>query len=148
MTVRQRRRQRRRSSGRASNPDITARELLPTGIHDCLLNEIKTRFGSFQSSDRRPQLFARLEELVTAMKQSGLFESILVDGSFVTSKGTPNDVDILGVPRAGQDFERELPVSEYALVSRAMLRRRFGFDVVVVEKSSFVYETYVEFFGR
>ena len=29
-------------------------------------------------------------------------------------------------------FERDLPMSEYALVWRPMLRRRFGFDVVNV----------------
>jgi hypothetical protein len=129
-------------------PALNSDGLLPTGIHGCSPHEIRTRFGNFQGSDRRLQLFTRLEELVTAMKKSGLFETILDDGSFVTSKAAPNDVDILAVLRAGHDFERDLPVSEYALVSRVMLRRRFGFDVVVVERGSFVYETYVEFFGR
>ena len=29
-----------------------------------------------------------------------------------------------------------------------MLRRRFGFDIIVVERDSHLYETYVEFFSR
>lgn len=71
-----------------------------------------------------------------------------MDGSFVTDKLAPNDVDLLAVLRPGHDFERDLPISEYALVSRAMLRRRFGFDVVVVERNRVVYETYIDFFSR
>ena len=39
-------------------------------------------------------------------------------------------------------------MSEYALVSRAMLRRRFGFDIIVAERDSQLYGTYVEFFSR
>jgi hypothetical protein len=50
--------------------------------------------------------------------------------------------------RPGHDFERDLPMSEYALVSRALLRRRFGFDIVVAEQESQLYKAYVEFFSR
>jgi hypothetical protein len=71
-----------------------------------------------------------------------------VDGSFVTSKLAPNDIDLIAVLRPGHNFERDLPMSEYALVSRTMLRRRFGFDVIVAERESTVYNTYVEFFSR
>ena len=39
-------------------------------------------------------------------------------------------------------------MSEYNLVSRVLLRRRFLFDVVVAERSSDVYKSYVEFFSR
>jgi len=64
------------------------------------------------------------------MQRSGLFEAILIDGSFVTSKAVPNDIDLVAVLPADHDFERELSVSEYSLVSRPLLRKRFGFDVV------------------
>ncbi len=39
-------------------------------------------------------------------------------------------------------------MSEYALVSRTHLRRRFGFDVIVAERDTQLYTTYVEFFSR
>lgn len=38
--------------------------------------------------------------------------------------------------------------AEYAVVSRSLLRRRFGFDVIVAEQGSQLYKTYVEFFSR
>lgn len=89
----------------------------------------------------------RLTEMAAAMQRSGLFESLLIDGSFVTAKPAPNDVDVIAVLRPGHDFERDLPLSEYALVSRAMLARRFRFDVIIAERDSAVYKTYVDFFS-
>lgn len=129
-------------------PALNSDGFLPAGIFDCTMPEMRERFGSFQGSDHRSRLFARLEELVLAMQRSGLFETLLVDGSFITAKSAPNDIDLVAVLRPGHDFERDLPMSEYALVSRSMLRRRFGFDVAVAERDSHLYNTYVEFFSR
>ena len=128
-------------------PALSAEGFLPVGIHDCSLADVRARFGSFQRSDARPRLCARLEELVVAMQRSALFEVLLLDGSFVTAKTAPNDIDLVAVLRPGHDFERDLPMSEYALVSRSMLRRRYGFDVVIAERDSHLYRTYVEFFS-
>lgn len=128
----------------ALNPD----GLLPVGIFDCTWPEMQARFGLFRGSDHRVRLFSRLESLALAMKTSGLFEMLVIDGSFVTAKPAPNDIDLIAVLRPGHDLERELPVSEYALVSRTLLRRRFGFDVIVADNDSPLYRTYVEFFSR
>jgi len=129
-------------------PSLTADGFLPPGIFDCELSEVKARFGVFQGSDQRSRLFERLEALLVAMRSSKLFESVVVDGSFVTAKSAPNDIDLIAVLRSGHDFERDLRMSEYSLVSRALLQRRFGFDVVIAEEGSSLYKTYVEFFGR
>jgi len=131
-----------------SIPVLNANGFLPAGIFECTLPEMRQRFGGFQKSDQRLRLFARLEELFQAMQRSGLFESLLVDGSFATAKPVPNDIDLVAVLKRGHDFERDLPMSEYALVSRSLLRRRFGFDVMVAESASPLYKTYVEFFSR
>ncbi len=129
-------------------PLLNAGGLLPEGVHDSTLDEIRARFGAFQESDRRVKLFAKLVELVQAVSVSGLFEELLIDGSFVAGKPAPNDIDVLAVLKPGHDFERDLPMSEYSMVSRTLLRRRFGFDVIVAERSSDVYNSYVEFFSR
>ncbi len=129
-------------------PDFDQNGLLPVGVFDCTLLEIRKPFGSFRQSDRRPRLFLRLEELVAAMTRSGLFEAILLDGSFVTATAAPNDIDLIAVLPPGHDFERELSISDYALVSRSMLKRRFGFDVVLAKRDSALYDAYIEFFSR
>ena len=82
------------------------------------------------------------------MQGSGLFDALLVDGSFVTAKPAPHDIDIIAVLRPGHHFERDLPMSEYAMVSRTMLARRFRFDVIIAENDSAIYKTYLEFFSR
>jgi hypothetical protein len=129
-------------------PALTADGYLPAGIFDCALPELKGRFGAFRGSDQRSRLFSRLEALMIAVRSSRLFDALLVDGSFVTAKPAPNDIDLIAVLRPGHNFERDLPISEYALVSRALLRRRFGFDVVVAEEDSSLYKTYVDYFSR
>lgn len=129
-------------------PALDSSGFLPHGVFDCTLTEVRERFGRVQETDRRPRLFVRLEELYRAMQRSGLFESLLVDGSFVTSKAAPNDIDLVAVLLPGHNFERDLPMSEYSLISRLMLRRRFGFDVMVAERGSVLYNTYLEFFSR
>jgi len=128
-------------------PELDPNGLLPVRAHDCTLAEVRARFGAFQASDLRSTLFARLEQLVHAMRASGFFEALLVDGSFVTAKPAPNDIDLIAVLRPGHNFERDLPMSEYTLVSRALLRRRFGFDVIIAEQESQLYKAYVEFFS-
>jgi hypothetical protein len=129
-------------------PMLNQDGFLPPGIWDCTLAELRERFGIFSGSDQRVRLFARLDDLFQTMRRSGLFEALLVDGSFVTTKPAPNDIDLVAVLLPGHNFERDLPMSEYALVSRAMLRRRYGFDVVIAEKDSPLLKTYVEFFSR
>ncbi len=128
-------------------PPLNTDGFLPVGIHLAALGEIRERFGVFRGSDRRPNLFARLLELVSSMQRSKLFEALLIDGSFVTATRDPNDIDAIAVLRPGHDFERDLLMSEYAVVSRTMLTRRFRFDVIVAERDSGVYRTYVDFFS-
>lgn len=82
------------------------------------------------------------------MQHSGLFEFLIVDGSFVTANPSPRDIDLIAVLSLGQNFERDLPMSEYAMVSRSLLHRRFGFDVMVAERDSQLYKTYLDFFAR
>src|SRR5438876_3722270 len=129
-------------------PELNAEGFLPVGIFDCNWPEVQARFGTFRASDHRVRLFSRLQELASAMATSGLFEALVVDGSFVTAKVAPNDIDLVAVLRPGHDFECDLPMSEYSLVSRGLLLRRLGFDVIVAERDSSLYRTYVEFFSR
>jgi hypothetical protein len=106
-------------------PPLNSDGVLPAGLFDCTLQEVRARFGSFAGSDQRARLLERLENLAGVMRSSGLFEALIIDGSFVTAKPAPNDIDLLAVLRPGHDFEADLPMSQYALVSRTLLRRRW-----------------------
>jgi len=39
-------------------PDLNEDGLLPEGIHEASLEEVRERFGRFQRTDRRPDLFS------------------------------------------------------------------------------------------
>ena len=47
---------------------------LPEGIYDCTMEEAAQRFGVFQSSDRRPQLWDKFIAFMREAKFCGLID--------------------------------------------------------------------------
>lgn len=83
---------------------------LPPGIHLASIVEVAERFGS--GSPEREVEIRELVELVDWAKRHGV-RRIIVNGSFVTSKRRPNDVDVVVLPGVDErnrnaviDFER------------------------------------------
>lgn len=76
-----------------------------------------------------------------------LIVAVVVDGSFVTGKAAPNDIDLLIVLRPGHDWATDLSAFDYALVSSVRVQRRFGFDALVAEDDSKLYQRLVKFFS-
>jgi hypothetical protein len=76
-------------------PDFTAHGLLPPGIHLTDLEEIRNRFSGLGSHLRRGNLFSSLSQLIESASSYGLFRAAIVDGSFVTDKADPSDVDLM-----------------------------------------------------
>src|SRR6266581_4212971 len=99
-------------------PALESSGLLPVGVHDCTLGEVRSRFGSFQGSDGRPRLFAKLEAFVAEARASQIVRSLLVDGSFVTTKPTPNDIDLIVVVPGDHDLAADLRPAAYNAVSK------------------------------
>ena len=90
---------------------------LPSGVHDCTLDEVRQALGVFQTTDRRPKLYDKLQALVQQAWATGLVAEIIIDGSFVTAKPDPNDIDLILVLDAGHDFTAELLPFEYNVLS-------------------------------
>jgi len=129
-------------------PALDDRGFLPLGIHDCTLDEIKGTFGRFHHSDRRPQLFAKLQLFVGEARAAGLVRRILVDGSFVTSKPEPNDIDLILIVDSHHDFAADLLPTQYNVVSKRCVYRRFGFDLLVARENSLEYIRWADFFQQ
>ena len=127
-------------------PPFNENGWLPDGIHDCTLQEAAERFGGFQSSDRRPRLWARFTEFIGEVRGCGLVEAVIADGSFVTAEPDPNDIDLVLVVSANHDFEADFQPSEYNVLSKRRVNRRFGFDLLVARTDSEEYRRYVAFF--
>ena len=121
---------------------------LPEGIYDCAMDEVATRFGVFQISDRRLQLWAKFTEFMRELTTCDFMEAVLVDGSFVTGTPEPNDIDLVLVTASSFDLSKDLLPVAYNLLSQYRVRRLFGFDIVVVKNESENFDQAVAFFHQ
>lgn len=83
-------------------PDFDENGNLPGGIHRASLVEIEERFG--RDSEVRRAEMQSLRWLVELAKRAGV-ERLVIDGSFVTDKLEPNDVDC--VVLIGPEYPRD-----------------------------------------
>ena len=126
-------------------PALTPDGVLPEGVHDCTLDELRERFGQFQRTDWRPRLFERLQAFIREAQRTGFVAAIIVDGSFVTDVDVPNDVDVILVLRADHEFDAELRPFEYNVVSKRQVRRMHGVDVLIAREGDDDLADHVEF---
>jgi len=116
---------------------------LPEGVYACSEAEVLFRFGS--SSRRRRRLALRLRRWLELGRQVGA-QRLLVDGSFVTAKEEPHDIDsvILLPPDFPQQLERE---SAPALELEEMLLTRRPEEIFAAEDET-DWEEWVAFFSQ
>ena len=107
-------------------PEFNIDGNLPEGIHIADEEEFFDRFAT--GSARRKWLGERLQELFALAKSTGKLERIFVWGSFVSAKGSPNDVDLLLLMSDSFQLEK---VSENCrvLFDYVAARMRFHADV-------------------
>lgn len=134
-------------SARMAIPPLTAEGVLPPGVHPCSLDEIQQRFGSFQETDGRVQLYDALARYVDEARRTGLVRAVVVDGSFVTAKPDPGDIDLL-VVLSEQLSDVDLPPFAYNVISRKKIRRMYPFDALIAHDDGPAYREYVAFFAQ
>ena len=76
-------------------PDFTSDGVLPEGIHNATLDEIRERFCSFGDIEKRMNLYKSLCEYISEVKKHNVEYYICIDGSYVTDKESPGDLDVL-----------------------------------------------------
>jgi predicted nucleotidyltransferase len=129
-------------------PNLNEQGLLPPGIYDCSLEEIGERFGTFQSTDRRPRLYEKLQAFLQQVRSINLAIAVIVNGSFVTGKADPNDIDLILVLPSSHDLRAELAPMAYNVLSRRRVGRQYGFDILVAREDTIEYTQSVEFFEQ
>ncbi len=73
-------------------PAFTDKGILPEGIHQCTLEEAKERFAT---SEHRSALWHQLIQVIGIMRKHGLAGILFIDGSYVTDKAMPGDIEIV-----------------------------------------------------
>jgi hypothetical protein len=106
-------------------PELTQNGVLPPGLHEATLGEVRRRFGA--ANKRRVELMKGLSTIVARARQAGGLR-IYLDGSFVTMKKEPLDWDAVLVVPEGFDPTTEEGV---ALGDRDAVRTLHEGDLLV-----------------
>lgn len=89
-------------------PEFDAYGYLPMGIHHSSMKDFFERFCC--ENDQRRHLFKQFEAFLTLFQgMTGKMLRIIIDGSYVTAKPDPGDIDLILV--LSRDFDFESPLS-------------------------------------
>ena len=108
-------------------PRFTDEGLLPPGVHETSLEELEESMGWGR---KRRGLLEGLEETLELMASCGVTR-VYLDGSFVTDKDRPNDIDgcyDLAEDVSAEDLGCLPPIFPPSASNRAEAKRRFGVD--------------------
>jgi len=124
-------------------PPFRADGYLPEALYLASEAEVLFRFGT--STRRRRRLALRLRRWVQLARDVG-GQRLLLDGSFVTAKDEPNDIDavLLLPPDFREQIERGI---SSALELEEMLLTRRPEELFAAEDEA-DWDEWVEFFGR
>jgi hypothetical protein len=124
-------------------PAFRADGYLPEGVFRATEAEITFRFGS--ANRRRRRLILRVRHWIDLAKRTRALR-LLIDGSFVTVKTEPNDVD--AVVLLSPDFEGQVSAGlDAALELEEMLLTRRPEEIFAAEDEA-DWSEWIEFFGR
>ncbi|MBI1927129.1 hypothetical protein HYR99_23165 [Candidatus Poribacteria bacterium] len=124
-------------------PQLNAVGELPAGIHETTLDEVE---GVFAQTAKRRIWFEGLKHAVENLKATGVLR-VHIDGSFVTSKAEPNDVDGCWEWHKNIDLNRLDPVFLDFSHQRQAMKEKYSVEFFVadwVEAGSGL--TFLEFF--
>jgi hypothetical protein len=82
-----------------SLPEFSESGNLPAGEYECTWKELEASFGT---SFKRKSLLQELHYVVNNLTSFGV-ETLYIDGSFVTSKDRPRDVEVVYMVPKGAD---------------------------------------------
>jgi hypothetical protein len=126
-------------------PEFDQQGFLPEGVWTCGLVEFVKTFAVFRRSDRRLILFEKLESLLKETLATGWVQEIIIDGSFVTKKDEPGDIDLLlGLSPEFDDAEVSYWTGK--ILDGTFLSKKYRFDVKVRKFGSPAYYEWLDFF--
>ncbi|MFT4924236.1 MAG: hypothetical protein ACI8WB_000314 [Phenylobacterium sp.] len=110
-----------------SIPALQANSELPSGEHLATLDEVAATYGS--SSARRKLLMKGLRKAVASFELAGV-STIWLNGSFVTDKTEPNDIDGCWAYTSAVNIRELDPVF---LGSREAMKNKYGLDFFIAD---------------
>ena len=127
-------------------PTFDERGLLPLGLHEATISEIRASLGV---TERRERLIDGLERFVRIWSDSGFLEYSVIDGSFATDKPEPGDIDMLLVLNVETLSSRQADFRYLAAshgYDRDFTKREFGCEAFIVASQNAL-DDWLDFFG-
>lgn len=126
-------------------PEWNALGDLPMGVHRAKFEEVLKHFG--EGTPQRQLITARLHRVYEQAQRTNKLERFVIFGSYVTTKPTPNDVDIILVMR--EDFSSsDCDAENEPLFDHLRCQQVFGASVFWLYTSSVLLETVDEFIAH
>lgn len=123
-------------------PEFNENGLLPPGIHLCTIEDIQLQFTY---NIRRREIFDGLLRLISDLKAISS-SAVYIDGSFVTAKQLPSDIDACWEEGTGTKYEYEY-VHMPILFNRDKAKQKYKADVFpanIIENDS--RKMFIDFF--
>ena len=108
-------------------PEFDAHGNLPPGVYLTSLADIEERFAW---NSRRRKLFLGLKAALKNLARSGV-KQVWINGSFVTSKEFPNDIDGCWEYEPSMNVDRLEPVFLDMEPPREAMRKKYGVDFLI-----------------
>lgn len=129
-------------------PTFTTEGILPAGVYNCNLAVIKSDFTTIPDSSIRTDLFIKLEKLVADIKSTSLvIRGILIDGSFVTNKSNPSDIDI-AIIFCDSVIAMDLPQFELRFINRDFIKEYYGFTMFPIFGEDINFREMINFYQQ
>jgi len=123
-------------------PNFNNKGELPEGVHQAMIDEVVSRFGA--GTPQRQLVTTKLLRIYQLAKATGKLQSLIIFGSYVTTKFNPRDVDIVLV--FYDDFDLTACDKETKkLLDHQEAENEFGASVFWVRPSMLILETLDQF---
>lgn len=107
--------------------------LLAPGIHQMTADELAAlAVAAYPTSIRRTALFGSLNAWLTALRARGTGGRCWLDGSFLTAKPEPDDIDLVIFPTWATVPTPVVQQELGALLDKATVRAQYGLDCYIV----------------
>jgi len=124
-------------------PPLDGHGLLPSGVHPGTEADLRNRFCW---NPVRTQLFIQLVAFIVVMRKDFPSEPLYVDGSFVTDKEFPNDVDVVLDGTKSPRPQLWKAVGMMALSQQA-IKTQYGVDFWVDIPGQNAFSMYFQYLG-
>lgn len=119
--------------------------LLQPGIHDITKNDLSNHFVTpFLNQVKRIQLIERFNYLIEKVELIGIPFEIWINGSFVTNKEEPNDIDIVFFfdPAKANSLPADKKILLEEVANNSFSKYRYNCDVYFIPNDNQVLRSY------